>query len=277
MNCYATLTVLKRRLGITATTHDAVLLEVLEAASRQVDDDFCQRHFYCWEGSRYYNGTDDEELLIEDLLSLSALNVDSDADGSWDDDVWTATDWMLLPLNEFPKLRLRAALEGDYALPAATLLNGIQMTGVWGYGDGESATPYEATAVTATVADATGTTLTLSAEGTVQAGHTIRVDSEQMFVSAVTSDASKQATVERGVNGTTAASHSAKAVSIYQYPVGIREATLQLAIRGFLDRDRPGVATERVALDALNYSYTRSDQFMEGLARALMPYRRIAV
>ena len=45
MNLYASLDAVKRALRISSTAHDAYLLEVLEGASRAVDN-YCRRHFY---------------------------------------------------------------------------------------------------------------------------------------------------------------------------------------------------------------------------------------
>ena len=65
------------------------------------------------------------------------------------------------------------------------------------------------TTATVTVADGSTTTLTLSAEGEILAKDTILVESEEMYITAVTSDASNEATAIRGVNGTSGVAHSA--------------------------------------------------------------------
>ena len=66
------------------------------------------------------------------------------------------------------------------------------------------------TAITGTVATTGGTTLTLSADGTVASGQTIRLDSEEMLVTAL---GTKSATVTRGVNGTTKVVHTDAVIS----------------------------------------------------------------
>jgi len=152
----------------------------------------------------------------------------------------------------------------------------VEIAGLWGYGDGKSATPYEDSGITATIADTTGTTLTLSAEGTIEAGHTILVEDEQMYVSAVTSDgSSKEATVERGVNGTTAAAHSGKAAYIYQYPDGVVQACIMIAGRLFESRGKV-FDSERLG----DYSYSRGQAkaaVMEAERAILMGYRSMTV
>ena len=75
-----------------------------------------------------------------------------------------------------------------------------------------------ASGVTGTVADGVSTTLTLSAEGTVTAGKTIYVsDTEYMYVTAVTSDGSNEATVVRGVDESSPTAHSAGTIRIVNY------------------------------------------------------------
>ena len=90
---------------------------------------------------------------------------------------------------------------------------------------------------------ATATILSLSAEGTIQAGHTLRIDTEQMYVQAVSTGGTKTATVVRGVNGTVAATHSTKEIYIYQYPGPVVESCLLQAARDFKRRESPVQAT----------------------------------
>lgn len=75
-----------------------------------------------------------------------------------------------------------------------------------------------ASGVTGTVADGVGTTLSLSAEGTVTAGKTVYVsDTEYMYVTAVTSDGSNEATVIRGVDESSVSAHSGGTIRIVNY------------------------------------------------------------
>ncbi|KKL78930.1 hypothetical protein LCGC14_2019880, partial [marine sediment metagenome] len=140
-------------------------------------------------------------------------------------------DFDLWPLNDWPKIEVRVTRYGNFAFPRETEAY-VSIAGVWGYGDGTS-DPWEVTVVTGTVATAGGKTLTLSAEDTVQAGNTIRMGTEDCYVSEVTTDDSKEATIEREVNGTTAAAHTTAAISIAQYPSQIGAATIEFATRFF--------------------------------------------
>ena len=63
----------------------------------------------------------------------------------------------------------------------------------------------------------------------LSAGHTIRIGDEQLYVTAASTDDQgvTTLTVQRGVNGTTAAAHAVgSGISMYRYPEGVAEACL---------------------------------------------------
>jgi len=237
MNVYATLNDLKGPdcLNIKEAEHNAGLLRLLEAMSRQVEKPkLTGRHFYCFEGVKYYNDVSTKLWLPDDILSITSLKCDTDGDGVFEVTM-AATDYFLEPFNKYPKTLLKINLNGDYAHFASGITKGVEITGVFGYAD--SATPYEAkTAVNETGGiDASVTQFTVSDGSEIKAGQTIRVDTEQMFVSDVTQN---ELHVERGVNGTTAATHAdASVVSVYTYPEDITQAVLILAMRAWKRKD----------------------------------------
>ena len=266
MNSYATLTQIKAELGISATTNDTTLLRMLEAASRMVDS-FCNRFFYVSEGIKYFDGAC--PLFISDLLSIDTSGFATDEDGDLDyDNTLATTDYILYPLNDFPKIYIQLDPDSSYGGFGGSIRKGVKITGKWGYGDSISATPYKATAITGTVATAGGTTLTLSADGTIEAGHTILCEIEQMYVTAL---GTLSATVKRGVNGTAGAIHSAKALSIYQYPDDIIQVCLMLSERLYGTRGR-AFQSERIG----DHTYTLAEGGMVDAEIAiLLPYKRI--
>lgn len=235
--CYASRTELKNALSIASsdTTDDARLLTVLEASSRWIDQQ-CEREFSVRSETRYFTARRADRLMIDDLLALTTLKTDDDSDLDYDD-VWTADDYILRPRNRWPKTELRAHPNGDYDFPAG-LVDGVEVVGLWGYGDGESATPYEdSSADTAEVLDASETGIDVTDGTALAVGQTILVESEQMYVIAI---ASNTLTVRRGVNGTTAATHAtAKDVYIYRYPATIVEATILRAAQLFYGMSAP--------------------------------------
>lgn len=225
---YVDLAALKSHMGISDTTDDTTLLAKIEAASRFIDGPHgCNRHFYAKTATRTFTASLYNKLLLPyDLLSITTLK--HDEDGDWDYDyTWATTDYHLSPFNEFPKTKILTKSGGNYSFPTSQE-EGVQIAGLWGYGTGDTATPYTALATTATVATTTGTTLTTSAATGLAIGQTILVESEQMYITA---GSSTSWTVVRGVNGTTAAAHSAKAISVYQYPKEITEACTLLAVK----------------------------------------------
>ena len=299
-------------LNITTTTYDSMLLMWAETASRFVNE-YCHRYFYCQEGIKYFDGVGQTLNLSEDVLSITELALDPSGSKTYPITL-SATDYGMYPLNHYPATYLKIANNATYSNFATNIRAGVRITGVFGYGNGDTSTPYISSGITGTVATTTGTTLTLSntATGTmtngtgivtgspvtlnagantptitvagafvinipvgstgtavtggwtvanspvslsagnntitvqaggsgtitvtltstsiIQPGQVIRAESEQMYVTAIDATNST-ATVMRGVNGTTAAAHSAKAISIYQYHPSVVGATMiQLSI-----------------------------------------------
>jgi hypothetical protein len=223
--------------GIINQGYGVTLQRMLENASEEIDHT-CYRHFHCLEGTYLFDGSGRTLILSEDILSISSFLLDLDGDGTYETTL-NSTDYTLYPLNEWPKTYIKMNYSSGQGGFASGITAGVKITGVFGHGNGQSATPYYATSITGTVANATDTTLTLSAEGTIQTGHTIRVESEQMYVTAVSSNGDKTVTVTRGVNGTIAAAHAAKTISIYHYIGPITEATLILATAWWKQRENP--------------------------------------
>lgn len=270
MNLYATTTDTAARPGAHTSAADSLMLELLEIASRQIDE-FCHRVFYTEQATKYFSVVDADWVFIDDLISIDSLTTDSELDGTYDGETWVEdTDFRLWPRNSFPKMRIERTAWGNYSF--AEQEDYLKIVGTWGYGNGTS-DPWNPTAITATVADASSATLTLSAEGTLVAGQTIKVGSEQMYISAVTGDGSDTATVERGVNGTTAAAHTAETASVALYPLSVKRGAIQLAIELYAEAGRDGsLQNERIG----DYSYQRweNNQVYKRMAQMLGAYRR---
>lgn len=239
MNSYADVTTFKSAefANISANTEQVRFRRMLEAASRYLDIR-CERFFYCLETTRYYDG---KRILLDldDLLSVTTFKLDEDGDATYEETLDTV-DYILYPLNGYPKTWAEISSDSDYGAFASGTKKGVEIAGIFGYGDGWSATPYSDSEIT--VQDdpltAAATTITLSAEDVISTGHTLRIEDEQIYVLTHTTDASKTCTVKRGVNGTTAASHvKTTAIYIYEYPQLIWQATLILAMRVWKRKD----------------------------------------
>lgn len=237
---YASLGELKSALGETSTTDDTILLRVLEAVSRLIDKR-CRRHFYVVTSTRYYTAEDVDLLLLpEDLLAVTTLKTDDDGDRTYDE-TWASGDYDLEPYNRFPKTRIRITPDGDYSFPAQ-VPKGVEIAGTWGHGDGFLASPVEDTGKTVktdgwTSSFSTSLGLTTGNGSSFSAGQTLLVDSEQIYITAVSTDT---LTVKRGVNGTSAASHTAAtAIYRYLYPPEVKEACILQSVRAYKRPEAP--------------------------------------
>jgi len=268
VNCYEDLATIKDDLSISGTGDDTRLLALLEAASRAIDN-FCDRHFYVKSETRYFDGQ--TPLFVDDLLSVTTLKTDEDGDATFEN-TFASTDYILYPLNTYPKTKIELSADSDYGSFGYTK-KGCEIDGVWGYGDGKSATPY--TDSGDTVQDdplsSSATTLNVSSGDNFAAGQTLLIESEQLYVSAISANA---LTVTRGINGTTAAEHAQnKKIYIYDYPADIEQACLMIASRLFQTRGK-AMASETLG----DYSYKMANVWLTETERALLrPYRRLHI
>ena len=246
-NAYADLATLKSAslLNVAVDDFDDRLLGLLGSASRWIDG-YCDRHFAARHGRLTFDGSGGDSLAVPDLIEVSSVSVGLD-EGRRSE--WSADDWTLYPLNAEPDepwgqpyTRIRVAAGSTRRFlrgPGAVIVDGV-----WGYnrrlvdsgwlvadmapvGSGDTS-----------IAAAASNGVTPLA---VSAGHTIRIDDEQLFVASVDrADGGATATleVEREVNGTSAAAHaSGQAASLFRYPDAVAEACLLLASRWWRQRE----------------------------------------
>ena len=96
-----------------------------------------------------------------------------------------------------------------------------ELAGVWGYRNLQEPS---GSLLSGAVADTTTTAVTVDDGTDVAVGQTVLIDSEQMLVKAISGNS---LTVARGLNGTTAATHTDNtAVSILRWPAPVERATL---------------------------------------------------
>ena len=233
-NAYADLATLKSPavLNVPDGTHDERLLGMLDVASRWIDG-YCGRHFWVDHGERLFDGTGKASMTLPDLVSASEVSV-REASGEWA--AWPSGDWLLYPLNAAPTVpggrpytRMLLASGAHRRFPLSRA--GVRISGVWGYGDVREDTGLQVSGNAQLAVD--DATVTVSGAGgavsVLSAGNTIRIGDEQMYVHGVVEDAQGMLTLtlQRGVNGTAAATHAVGApVSVYRYPKGVAEACL---------------------------------------------------
>jgi hypothetical protein len=143
-NAYCTLAEVKASLRITDTVDDTLLELAVESASRSIDE-FTSRAFYS-QGTavKYYAADDSTYCRIDDLVTISELATDEDANGTFEV-VWNnyssgaPTDYQLEPLNNSaPVDGVTAPITAIRArnLRWFPTLNGqalVRVTGTWGY------------------------------------------------------------------------------------------------------------------------------------------------
>ena len=276
--CYASIADIKGVLGITATTDDTMIRKIAEAASRSIDQ-YCNRYFMTQSATKYFDG--DRTLWIPDLLSINAsgLKTDEDGDATFEN-TFATTDYLLYgtgledSLNTYPKTRLEISYNSNYGSFASGVKKGVQIAGVWGYGDGISATPYVTDTTITEDLTAGEAAIDVTAVTNLSAGQVILIGSEQYYIYSISS---LTLTVEPGVNGTTQAIHSSGAtIYIYQYPSDIRQACIDLSVALYQNRAKQGLQTERIG----DYSYTIAGtslgkSMVESIVESIRSYKRM--
>ena len=236
-NTYVGIDDLKRRMGITGTSNDGVLWTTLSAASRAVDR-HCNRHFYVLEETRLFDIDDPTQVAVPDLVSVTEVREDLDGDRVFET-LRSASDYALYPLNASPGSesgrpygRIRTDL-GTTSAPFSLGRSRLSIEGRWGYrfqlADTGSAVS-SGGGISASV-----TTVPVDAVAELQAGMTIVIGNEQMFVRLVNG---LNATVKRGQNGSAATTHAdASTISFVSTPSEVAEATALLAARYWKSKD----------------------------------------
>lgn len=125
----------------TTGTHDPMLEDLVEAASRYIDTQ-TNRFFYTSTGkTAYYTPEFSDMLLIDDLYAVTTLKTDEDGDGTYEN-TWTtgATgDFYLMPFNaasfgnsgSYSYQWIEINPEGDYTFPKA--FRSVQLIGDYGW------------------------------------------------------------------------------------------------------------------------------------------------
>ena len=129
---YASPADLKTYLGISGTTDDVLLGDLLERASKYIEGE-CQRRFVAETETRYYelDAIDRDGLTLmldQDLYSITTLT-----NGDTASTAILPTDYFLLPRNGGPPyygIRLKTSVDTDWELDEDEW---IEVTGKWGW------------------------------------------------------------------------------------------------------------------------------------------------
>ena len=252
MNSYSSLTSLKRLMfssqigaGDTPpTAFDEDLIDSLEEGSREFEI-ACNRYFYLFEGTRYYDGGGIRVIMEDDIYSITSMDVDTDGDGVYESNYIldtsgaTQPDVFTYPRPKtvyWPKTRIEANPWGRYGHFGSGIRAAIKITGVFGFGNDYPMPAYLPCSTLSAGINAAVLTIPVTSGALFSKATTIRIGSEQMYVLNITS--SDLIVEARGINGTTAASHgSGDVVNVYQFPKAVEHAVTIYAMRCWKRKD----------------------------------------
>lgn len=284
-NSYCNLGIIKSggALKISGNEFDSELVRIAEGESRKIDR-YCDRYFYIYEGTKYYDGAATRLILDDDVQTITALIVDTDGNFQYPttsaytidmNSPTTAPDAFAYPTNTLPKTRLEANPNGGYGHLGAGYKRAVKLTGTFGYGNDYPASysHVAASALTAAITSTSATVnITASTASEMSGGMTLKINSEQVYIGVPTGSSCP---IARAVNGTTAAAAtSGTAISIYDYPAPIVQACLIQTVRSWKRRESGYVDT------IINTDFG-SMQLFKGLdkdvAEAIKLYRRMRI
>jgi hypothetical protein len=219
VNSYATLADFKANAtarGQTMTTDtadDAVIEGLLESASRYLDLQ-TSRQFYPSVTTRLFDIPQTSTLFLDDdLLELTTL---TNGDGT----TINSTNYILLPSNTYPRFGIELKSTSGLAWLADSSSNTkqvISVAGVWGFRQNYTQRGWvRAGTLGAAISDTTTLAFTMTAGHTLVQGMIVKIDSELYNLSTVVTNTITP--VQRGDNGSTAATHLNGAVVYYWVP-----------------------------------------------------------
>jgi hypothetical protein len=134
---YATLSEFKAAVGITDSTDDTALQSVLDATDTLIDL-YCDRKtgFGTASETRFYTAEDYQYVLTDDLVSVTTLQTDDDANGTYETTWTSGTDYVLAPRNAaldgFPYTEIDTSVTWPRNFPKDVYL-GVRVVGVFGF------------------------------------------------------------------------------------------------------------------------------------------------
>jgi len=241
-------------LSIVGTTDDALLLDLLRSVCRDIDK-ACGQELYPLVETRSFDygrqARGNKLILDKPLLAVTTLtNGDSTA--------ITSAQYVFEPRNssEFPKWKIELLASTGITWQYNTdYQNAISLAGIWGYharyNDAWQTLTASSDSVTAVTVNetysASDTTLTISAASNGKAGQLWKIESEYIYVGALTTTTASQ--IVRGVNGSTAASHaSGTAITVWTVDESLAQLTKEATTARYRLRGNP-LADNFVALD----------------------------
>ena len=274
------------------TSDAGIISRIVEASSRIIDNYVGMQSFGPTTETRYYDigagSLRDSPQSVVNTTNNTNLGIGSAYANSIVLDAWlisttTVTaykqtartssetltegydnDFWLMPYNSTPKVELK--LNEDTAKSFHAGQQTLSILGNWGYSNDTTPAKTTVDAVSST----TATSVSVASAGDLSPAQTVLVDSEQLYITSISGNT---LTVERGVNGTTAATHSGGAsVYAYAYPELVIQACLDLGKIAFRDRDLGVTQT----LGSGEIQITRADSEVWSTLKVLQPYKAVS-
>lgn len=135
-NGYTTLVNVKTALGVPLDIRDDdfYLEATIESVSRMIDNHTARRFFATTE-TRYFAPVSTDEIFVDDLLTVTTLKTDDNADGTFEI-TWGSTEYHLMPfnavVNKNPYTRIETTGYGTKSFPTGTK-KAVQIAGSFGY------------------------------------------------------------------------------------------------------------------------------------------------
>lgn len=275
--------------GIRASTvkYDATLLRRANEASRFVDR-YCRRRFYPELATRYFDGNGAEKLRIDDLLSLTSLQISEDNGASYAT-LTVDVDFRLTWWGDANDPRSYTRLDIDPRGSKGAWPEGprsVKVVGIWGYADDRNlawedslidlATTYSSGGTQIQIADVTVKDV-WGLEAAIHVGRLLRIQSEYFEVTGITDNTGPPdfAAVLGARNGTVAAGHtSPQDIFLWRPPDPIKEIVTIMGIRS-MERGFQGFGDARANPDVGQMFWMKALD-PEALAK-LNYYRRVNV
>lgn len=248
-NLYATVTDYKayktQRAGASLpadTADDAIISDLLEQASRYLDDMIGTHSFFPEITTRNYDAQPDRYIRTgKDLLEILTFT-------NGNGDVIASTDYLYDNQNYTPYfgVKIRDTSSVSWQPNAYSSFEQVlSIYGVWGYHTNYARAWKSAGTLGATIVDTTGLTFTATAGHSLVAGQIIKIDTELFNIASV---ATNTVTVNfRGDNGSTAATHLINApVYVWQAERLAKQCTLEYT--HYLYELRFGRAADNIAV-----------------------------
>ena len=233
-------------LAIVGTGDDTLMRDVIRGVSAEIEQ-IAHRNFVPKIETRYFDYLRDVDgasfWLDADLLAVTTL---TNGDGN----TIASNKYVFEPRNRTPYFGLRLLTSGGvwWAYNQDTE-NAVSINGVWGYHTDYTNAWQSVDTLGANTTD-TATSLTTTGSALLKAGNLVKIDSEYLYVSAVSTTT---ATVTRGVNGSTAAAHSNTAsISVWMPDASLVQLAKETAAARYRLRENP--LAETIVIDGNSFA-----------------------